>query len=74
MSNTYISPNKACQFTDSKKYTCEKMKIMEQDKAFDRCVNFLTCMIEKYGQELINEIATEDNTEINNKLENKKSA
>ena len=29
---------------------------MEQDIVFGRCVDFLARMIEKYGQELINEI------------------
>ena len=33
-------------------------KLMEQNIAFERCVDFLTCMIEKYGDELLREIKT----------------
>lgn len=47
---------------------------MEQNIAFERCVDFLARMIEKYGQELLDEINTEEDggTEIN--TENAKSA
>ena len=47
---------------------------MEQNISFDRCVDFLARMIEKYGQELLDEINAEedDGTEIN--TENAKSA
>jgi len=31
-------------------------KLMEQNIAFERCVDFLTRMIEKYGDELLKEI------------------
>ena len=32
---------------------------MEQNIAFERCVDFLARMIEKYGQELLDEINAE---------------
>ena len=38
---------------------------MEQNIAFERCIDFLTCMIEKYGDELLQEI--QDIEEINEK-------
>lgn len=45
---------------------------MEQNIAFDRCVDFLARMIEKYGQELLDEINADEGAET--KTENTKSA
>lgn len=47
---------------------------MEQDIAFGRCVDFLARMIEKYGQELLDEINAETSEGAGNKIEDIKSA
>ena len=47
---------------------------MEQNIAFERCVDFLTRMIEKYGQELLDEINAEAGVEAEAKTEDTKSA
>lgn len=48
---------------------------MEQNIAFERCVDFLARMIEKYGQELLDEInTTEEDGGAETKAENLKSA
>jgi len=38
-------------------------KLMEQNIAFERCVDFLARMIEKYGDELLKEIQGIEETE-----------
>lgn len=45
---------------------------MEQNIAFERCVDFLARMIEKYGQELLDEINAETDEGV--KIEDTKSA
>lgn len=45
---------------------------MEQNIAFNRCVDFLARMIEKYGQELLNEINTDTEKESESKIESVK--
>ena len=40
---------------------------MEQNIAFERCVDFLTRMIEKYGDELLREIQDIEETKENQK-------
>lgn len=47
---------------------------MEQDIAFGRCVDFLARMIEKYGQELLDEINAEADVGAETKTEDTKSA
>ena len=47
---------------------------MEQDIAFGRCVDFLARMIEKYGQELLDEINATADEEAENRAENAESA
>lgn len=47
---------------------------MEQNIAFERCVDFLTRMIEKYGQELLDEIKAEADVGAETKTEESKSA
>ena len=47
---------------------------MEQNIAFERCVDFLTRMIEKYGQELLDEINAETDEGAETKTEETKSA
>lgn len=47
---------------------------MEQDIAFGRCVDFLARMIEKYGQELLDEINANADEEAENRAENAESA
>ena len=47
---------------------------MEQNIAFKRCVDFLARMIEKYGQELHDEINAEAGVEAEAKTEDTKSA
>lgn len=47
---------------------------MEQNIAFDRCVDFLARMIEKYGQELLDEINAETDERAETKTEEIKSA
>lgn len=47
---------------------------MEQNIAFERCVDFLARMIEKYGQELLDEINAEKEEGAKNKTEDAKSA
>ncbi len=47
---------------------------MEQNIAFERCVDFLTRMIEKYGQELLDEINAETREGAGIKTEDTKSA
>lgn len=47
---------------------------MEQDIAFGRCVDFLTRMIEKYGQELLDGINATADEEAENSTENAESA
>ena len=46
---------------------------MEQNIAFERCVDFFARMIEKYGQELLDEINTETDEGAENKTEDAKS-
>ena len=40
---------------------------MEQNIAFERCVDFLARMIEKYGDELLQEIQDNEETKENHK-------
>ena len=47
---------------------------MEQNIAFERCVDFLARMIEKYGQELLDEINAEADVGAETKTEDSKSA
>lgn len=47
---------------------------MEQNIAFERCVDFLARMIEKYGQELLDEINVEADVGAETKTEDTKSA
>ena len=47
---------------------------MEQDIAFGRCVDFLVRMIEKYGQELLDEIYANTDEGADNRTENAESA
>ena len=47
---------------------------MEQDIAFGRCVDFLARMIEKYGQELLDEINANADEGTDNRTENAESA
>ncbi len=47
---------------------------MEQNIAFERCVDFLARMIEKYGQELLDEINAEADVGAEIKIEDSKSA
>ena len=47
---------------------------MKQNIAFERCVDFLSRMIEKYGQELLDEINTETDKGAETKTEDTKSA
>ena len=47
---------------------------MEQNIAFKRCVDFQARMIEKYGQELLDEINAEAGVEAEAKTEDTKSA
>lgn len=47
---------------------------MEQNIAFERCVDFLARMIEKYGQELLDEINAEAGVGAEAKTEDTKSA
>ena len=47
---------------------------MEQNIAFERCVDFLACMIEKYGQELLDEINADEDGGAGTKTEDTKSA
>lgn len=47
---------------------------MEQNIAFKRCVDFLACMIEKYGQELLDEINAEMDKGVETETEDTKSA
>lgn len=47
---------------------------MEQNIAFGRCIDFLARMIEKYGQELLDEINTETDEGAETKTEETKSA
>ena len=47
---------------------------MEQNIAFKRCVDFLARMIEKYGQELLEEINAETDEGADTKTENTKTA
>lgn len=47
---------------------------MEQNIAFERCVDFLARMIEKYGQELLDEINAETDVGAETKAEESKSA
>ena len=47
---------------------------MEQNIAFERCVDFLTRMIEKYGQELPDEINAETDEGAETKTKETKSA
>ena len=47
---------------------------MEQNIAFERCVNFLARMIEKYGQELLDEIIVDEDGGAGTKTEDAKSA
>ena len=42
-------------------------KLMEQNIAFERCIDFLTRMIEKYGDELLDEIQDMEETEAEQK-------
>ena len=42
---------------------------MEQNIAFERCVDFLARMIEKYGQELLDEISSDKNNENESQIE-----
>lgn len=47
---------------------------MEQNIAFERCVDFLARMIEKYGQELLDEINAEAGVKAEAKTEDTRSA
>ena len=47
---------------------------MEQNMAFERCVDFLSRMIEKYGQELLDEINAKTDEGAETKTEDTKSA
>ena len=47
---------------------------MEQNIAFKRCVDFLARMIEKYGQELLDEINAEMDKGVETETEDTKSA
>lgn len=47
---------------------------MKQNIAFERCVDFLSRMIEKYGQELLNEINADEDGGAGSKTEDTKSA
>ena len=47
---------------------------MEQDIAFGRCVDFLARMIEKYGQELLDEINANADEGTDNRTEDAESA
>ena len=47
---------------------------MEQNRAFERCMDFLARMIEKYGQELLDEIKADEDGGAETKRENAKSA
>lgn len=47
---------------------------MEQDITFGRCVDFLARMIEKYGQELLDEINANVAEGAENNTENSESA
>ena len=47
---------------------------MEQNIAFECCVDFLARMIEKYGQELLDEIKAEADVGAEIKIEDSKSA
>ena len=47
---------------------------MEQNIAFERCVDFLARMIEKYGQELLDEIKEETDEGAETKADESKSA
>lgn len=42
---------------------------MEQNIAFNRCMDFLARMIEKYGQELLDEISSDKNNENESQIE-----
>ena len=44
---------------------------MEQNIAFERCVDFLARMIEKYGQELLDEINADEDGGARTKTEDK---
>ena len=45
---------------------------MEQNIAFERCVDFLARMIEKYGQELLDEINADEDGGAGTKTEDTK--
>ena len=47
---------------------------MEQNRAFERCMDFLARMIEKYGQELLDEINVDEDGGAGTKTEDAKSA
>ena len=47
---------------------------MEQNIAFERCVDFLARMIEKYGQELLDEINANADEGTDNRTEDAESA
>ena len=47
---------------------------MEQNIAFERCVDFLARMIEKYGQELLDEINADMDKGVETETEDTKSA
>ena len=53
---------------------CEAYILMEQNIAFERCVDFLARMIEKYGQELLDEINADEDGGARTKTEDTKSA
>ena len=42
---------------------------MEQNIAFNRCMDFLARMIEKYEQELLDEISSDKNNENESQIE-----
>ena len=50
-----------------------KEGLMEQNTAFEWCVDFLARMIEKYGQELLGEINAETSEGAGTKTEDTKS-
>ena len=64
----------AFKSTKEQRELIRKEGLMEQNIAFERCVDFLARMIEKYGQELLDEIKEETDEEAETKTDESKSA
>ena len=70
----HYSNSTAFKSTKEQRKVIWKEGLMEQNIAFKRCVDFLACMIEKYGQELLDEINAKAGVEAETKTEDTKSA